>query len=105
MTILPPDPDLDALRRELEQRRAAAGWSYDQLAERTGLARRTLIEIEQGRTIGTLAIWHAIAHGLGVPVGDLFSHLCDRPRTPGTAHPLNAAHMPWRAAGLVRPKR
>lgn len=84
MTIIPPDPDLETLRLELARRRAAGGWSYDQLAERTGLARRTLIEIEQGRTVGSLATWHAIAHGLGVPVGDLLGLLCTghEPPTP-----------------------
>ncbi|MFF1485381.1 helix-turn-helix transcriptional regulator, partial [Streptomyces sp. NPDC058319] len=54
MTIFPPDPDFDALRLELARLRAARGWTYDELAARSGLARRTLIEIEQGRTIGTL---------------------------------------------------
>ncbi|MGW7521134.1 helix-turn-helix transcriptional regulator [Streptomyces sp. NPDC054796] len=82
MTIFPPDPDLEALRLELARRRAEAGWSYDQLAERTGLARRTLIEIEQGRTIGSLTTWHAIAHALGIPVGDLLSRLCDDHQPP-----------------------
>jgi len=72
---------------ELARRRAENGWSYDQLAERTGLARRTLIEIEQGRTIGTLATWHAIAHALGAPVGDLLASLCSNhtPPSPPTA--------------------
>ncbi|GHE83051.1 hypothetical protein GCM10018782_64740 [Streptomyces griseoaurantiacus] len=47
VTILPPDPDLIALRFELARLRAARGWSYDELASRSGLARRTVIEIEQ----------------------------------------------------------
>ncbi|MCX5076946.1 helix-turn-helix domain-containing protein [Streptomyces sp. NBC_00513] len=76
MTIFPPDPNLEALRLELSRLRAARGWTYDQLAERSGLARRTLIEIEQGRTIGSLATWHAIAHALGTPLGDILGFLC-----------------------------
>lgn len=83
MTITPPDPDLDALRHELSRRRAAAGYSYDQLAERTGLSRRTLIEIEQGRTIGTLATWHALAHGFDIPVATLLAPLCHGHTPPG----------------------
>ena len=67
MTIFPPDPDFDALRLELARLRAARGWTYDELAARSGLARRTLIEIEQGRTIGTLNTWHALAHALSTP--------------------------------------
>ena len=74
---MPPDPNLKALRRELARLRADRGWSYDHLAERSGLSRRTLIEIEQGRTIGTLATWHALAHAFGIPVATLTDALCD----------------------------
>ncbi|TXS52614.1 XRE family transcriptional regulator [Streptomyces sp. uw30] len=84
MTIFPPDPNLDALRLELARLRAARGWSYDELAARSGLARRTLIEIEQGRTIGTLKTWHALAHALSTPVEDLFGFLCQGHDSPGT---------------------
>ncbi|MGP3927226.1 helix-turn-helix transcriptional regulator [Streptomyces sp. 8N616] len=82
MTILPPDPNLDALRLELARLRAERGWTYDQLAERSGLARRTLIEIEQGRTIGTLKTWHALAHALNTPLDELFSALCQGHKPP-----------------------
>ncbi|MCH6161478.1 helix-turn-helix transcriptional regulator [Streptomyces marispadix] len=82
MTIFPPEPDLEAMRLELSRLRAERGWTYDELAERSGLARRTLIEIEQGRTIGTLKTWHALAHALGSPVGALLSHLCDDHQPP-----------------------
>ncbi|MEU0248260.1 helix-turn-helix transcriptional regulator [Streptomyces sp. NPDC006235] len=84
MTILPPDPDLDALRLELARLRAARGWTYDELAARSGLARRTVIEIEQGRTIGTLKTWHALAHALGIPFDELFGTLCRGHDLPGT---------------------
>jgi transcriptional regulator with XRE-family HTH domain len=70
VTIFPPDPDFNALRLELARLRAARGWTYDELAARSGLARRTLIEIEQGRTIGTLKTWHALAHALGIPLDE-----------------------------------
>ncbi|MFD5720928.1 helix-turn-helix transcriptional regulator [Streptomyces sp. NPDC127036] len=85
MTIFPPDPNLDALRLELGRLRAARGWSYDELAARSGLARRTLIEIEQGRTIGTLKTWHALAHALSTPVEELFGFLCQGHDSPGKA--------------------
>ncbi|MFF8996227.1 helix-turn-helix transcriptional regulator [Streptomyces sp. NPDC014983] len=83
MTILPPDPDLQALRLELARLRAARGWSYDELAARSGLARRTLIEIEQGRTVGTLKTWHALAHALDTPFDELFGRLCHGHDLPG----------------------
>ena len=83
MTILPPDPDLDALRLELARLRAVRRWTYDELAARSGLARRTVIEIEQGRTVGTLKTWHALAHTLGTPFDELFATLCRGHDLPG----------------------
>ena len=77
MTIPPPDPNLAALRLRLARARAERGWTYDQLAERSGLARRTLIEIEQGRTIGSLRTWHALAHALDIPIDRLLGSLCE----------------------------
>ncbi|MEV0477268.1 helix-turn-helix transcriptional regulator [Streptomyces prunicolor] len=85
MTIFPPDPDFEALRLELARLRAAKGWSYDELAARSGLARRTLIEVEQGRTIGTLKTWHALAHALSTPLDELFATLCNGHETPEKA--------------------
>jgi putative transcriptional regulator len=84
VTILPPDPNLDALRLEVGRLRARHGWSYDQLAERTGLSRRTLIDIEQGRSTGSLVTWHALAHAFGVPIAALTDTLCEghEPPTP-----------------------
>ncbi|MFE5109438.1 helix-turn-helix transcriptional regulator [Streptomyces sp. NPDC056663] len=77
MTILPPpEPNPTALRLSLSHLRAQHGWSYDHLASRSGLSRRTLIEIEQGRTIGTLATWHALAHAFSIPLGELLGPLC-----------------------------
>ncbi|MEU1161512.1 helix-turn-helix transcriptional regulator [Streptomyces sp. NPDC005921] len=85
MTILPPDPDLNALRLELGRMRAEHGWSYDELASRSGLARRTVIEIEQGRTVGTLKTWHALAHALNTPLDELFATLCHEHELPGAS--------------------
>ncbi|MFD3496295.1 helix-turn-helix transcriptional regulator [Streptomyces sp. NPDC058690] len=77
MTIFPPpEPDPTALRKSLSLLRAERGWSYDQLASHSGLSRRTLIEIEQGRIIGSLATWHALAHAFSLPLGELLDPLC-----------------------------
>ncbi|MEU7640784.1 helix-turn-helix transcriptional regulator [Streptomyces sp. NPDC039016] len=83
MTIFPPDPNLTALRLELGRLRGERGWTYDELAHRTGLARRTLIEIEQGRTIGSLKTWHALAHALDVSIDHLLGALCEGHTPPG----------------------
>ncbi|MGW1950992.1 helix-turn-helix transcriptional regulator [Streptomyces sp. NPDC001940] len=83
MTIFPPDPNLTALRLELARLRGERGWTYDELASRSGLSRRTLIEVEQGRTIGSLKTWHALAHALDVSVDHLFAALCEGHAAPG----------------------
>ncbi|MGW1656009.1 helix-turn-helix transcriptional regulator [Streptomyces atratus] len=85
MTIFPPpDPDPTALRQSLARLRADRGWSYDQLATHSGLSRRTLIEIEQGRTVGTLGTWHALAHAFHIPLGKLLDPLCTGHDSPGS---------------------
>ncbi|MCX5443868.1 helix-turn-helix transcriptional regulator [Streptomyces sp. NBC_00063] len=83
MTIFPPDPNLTALCLELARLRGERGWTYDELASRSGLSRRTLIEVEQGRTIGSLKTWHALAHALDVSVDHLFATLCEGHAAPG----------------------
>lgn len=82
MTIIPPDPNFAALQQELRCLRAERGWSYDDLSEHSGVSRRTLIEIEAGRSIGYLATWHALAHAFGVPFGELAAALCEGHQPP-----------------------
>jgi putative transcriptional regulator len=77
VTIFPPDPNLTALRLQLARLRAERDLTYDALAERSGLARRTLIEIEQGRTVGSLKTWHALAHALDIPLDEFLGVLCE----------------------------
>ncbi len=67
MPLPPPpvDPDIARLAEAMRRRRAAVGLTYEQLAERTGMSRRGVIEYEQGRTNGTLRHWFRIASALG----------------------------------------
>jgi putative transcriptional regulator len=71
------EPNHEALRLELGRLRAAHGLTYDALAERTGLSRTVLINLEHGTTRGSLATWHRVAHALDAPFGELMAHLCD----------------------------
>lgn len=84
MTILPPDPDLAALRVTLARLRVERNWTFDELARRSGLARRTLIDLEHGRTTGSVTTWRALAHALGVPIDELLGSLCADHTPPGT---------------------
>ncbi|MFK4152937.1 helix-turn-helix transcriptional regulator [Streptomyces fungicidicus] len=87
MTILPPDPDTTALRLQLARLRVERGWSFDELASRTGLARRTLIDLEHGRAAGNVTTWHALAHAFDVPIEHLLGTLCSDHTPPGTRTP------------------
>ncbi|WP_432590499.1 helix-turn-helix transcriptional regulator [Streptomyces sp. HD1123-B1] len=82
MTIFPPDPNLTALRVQLARLRDERGWTFDELAERSGLSRRTVIDLEHGRTTGSVTTWHALAHTFGVPLGPLLGTLCDGHTSP-----------------------
>lgn len=84
VTILPPDPDLTALRVNLARLRGERGWTFDELAGRSGLARRTLIDLEHGRTTGTVTTWHALAHAFDVSIERLLGALCDDHAPSGT---------------------
>ncbi|AJE80386.1 hypothetical protein SLNWT_0010 [Streptomyces albus] len=84
MTILPPEPDLVALRVVLARLRNEREWTFDELANRSGLARRTLIDLEHGRTTGTVTTWHALAHAFDVPIERLLGSLCHDHTPPGS---------------------
>ena len=80
---MPPDPDHDALRVTLARLRNERGWTFDELADRSGLARRTLIDLEHGRTTGSLTTWHTLAHTFDVPIEQLLGALCNDHTPPG----------------------
>jgi transcriptional regulator with XRE-family HTH domain len=86
VSIFQPDPDLTALRVTLARLRNNRGWTFDELADRSGLARRTVIDLEHGRGAGNITTWHALAHALDVPIGELLGALCDDHTPPGTPH-------------------
>ncbi|WTO32924.1 helix-turn-helix domain-containing protein [Streptomyces achromogenes] len=87
MTIIPPDPNLTALRVELARLRGQRGWTFDELAERSGLARRTLIDLEHGRTTGSITTWHSLAHAFDVPIERFLTSLCEGHPAPGASQP------------------
>lgn len=93
-TQTPPDgerPNFRALRVRLARLRDAQGITYDELASRTGLSRRSIVALASGEvrngqpTEGTLTSWYLIAHALGVSVGDLVDALEESPVPEGSA--------------------
>lgn len=75
MTYPTREPNFEALWLALARLRQERGWSYDELAERSGVSRRTLIEMEHGQSNGRLESWFRIAEAFKVPLGDLVSVL------------------------------
>ncbi|WP_082539327.1 helix-turn-helix transcriptional regulator [Microbacterium sp. Root553] len=78
------DPNFDALRLHLARLRHERGWSYDELAARSGVGRSTLVTLESGSprrnpekpaTTGTLTTWYRIAQAFDTDLGDLLAPL------------------------------
>jgi len=78
-------PDFEALRLRLSTLRAARGWTYDKLAEESGVSRATLVTIETGSprarrpnspsSRGSLDSWWRIAKAFDIPLADLLDVL------------------------------
>lgn len=79
------EPNFDALRLQLGKLRQERGLTYDQLAERSGVSRSTLIAMETGTsrsrrplapaTRGSLESWWRLARALDVPLDVLLTAL------------------------------
>ncbi|NHF63746.1 helix-turn-helix domain-containing protein [Microcella pacifica] len=71
----PRTPDFAELRFFLARMRRERRLTLEQLAERSGIGRRSLVQLESGESRGTLATWFAVAEGLDVEIGVLVSAL------------------------------
>ncbi|MGD8167529.1 helix-turn-helix transcriptional regulator [Herbiconiux sp. P16] len=79
-----PEPNFDALRAELARLRHDRGWSYDQLAARSGVGRATLVSMESGKprrnpdkpaSRGSLESWYRVARAFELDLGELLRPL------------------------------
>lgn len=55
--------------------RAASGLTFEDLAERAGMSRRSVIAYERGETFGTMRYWYRISAALGVPFSNFVESL------------------------------
>lgn len=69
----PPDPDLEQLRVAFNRARHEAGLTFDQLAERSGVSRQTLINLSQGRHYGDLKTWLKLSASFGIGLDELLA--------------------------------
>ena len=92
------DPDAvgAAVARNLVDLRRRRGLSLEQLAQRSGVSKGMLVQIEQGRTNPSIATLCRVANGLGVAVAR-FVEVGEAP----TLRLVRAAEAPvlWRGAG------
>lgn len=85
MTTPNDTPNFEALRLRLSQLRASRGWTYDQLAEYSGVSRATLIAMETGSarnrrpgkpaSRGSLESWWYIARAFNLSAAELLATL------------------------------
>lgn len=65
------DPDLTKLRGILNTRRRDSGWTSEELAERSGVARQTLLNVSSGRYRGDLLTWLRLSRAFEVGLAQL----------------------------------
>ncbi|MBC9935501.1 helix-turn-helix transcriptional regulator [Leucobacter sp. cx-87] len=84
------EPNFDALRLQLSRLRHERGWSYDELAARSGVGRATLVSLESGKprrtpgkpaSEGTLRTWFRIAEAFETTLGEFTQPLYSRDET------------------------
>jgi DNA-binding XRE family transcriptional regulator len=65
------EQDISALRLEMSKKRADSGMTYNALAEKSGVSRRTVISIETGTSRGSLDTWMRIYNALDSDFGSI----------------------------------
>lgn len=66
------------LAHAFKMHKANSGMTYDQLAEATGLARQTLLNLAAGRTYGDLRTWLILAKVWGISMDEAASVVWSR---------------------------
>ena len=73
------EQDIAALRLEMSMKRSEHGLTYDALAKKSGVSRRTVISIETGSSRGSLDSWMRICSALECDFGAFLQELKQRP--------------------------
>lgn len=68
-----PEPNLDALRAIFIDARERSGLTYEQLSERSGLSRQTLLNLASGRYRGDLRTWLLLSRAFETPLDTLLT--------------------------------
>jgi len=81
------DPRRQALGRHIARQRYAAGLTVDNVAEATGLNRKTVMHVESAYAVPSLTTLLLVADALGVTV----AHLLDDGPATGSGEPGDGA--------------
>jgi putative transcriptional regulator len=65
------EPNVSAMRLALGRARHERGWTYDELAEASGVSRRSVVAIEVGTSGGTIDSWWRLSRALGFTFSEL----------------------------------
>ena len=60
------------MENKLEELRSKRGWTQQELAERVGVSRQTIISLERGRYNPSIQLAFRLAYQFGVRVEELF---------------------------------
>ncbi|WP_462417889.1 helix-turn-helix domain-containing protein [Kytococcus sp. Marseille-QA3725] len=70
---MPFDPDLSLLRDAFRAQKDRTGLTIDQITERSGLGRMTVMQVSSGQRHGTLETWLRLAHAFDVSMDELLA--------------------------------
>lgn len=65
------DDIAEVVGRRVRGARGSRGWTLDELADRSGVSRRTIINVESGSSNASIAILLRLARAMNVSLGDL----------------------------------
>lgn len=63
---------VDRLRQLLSARRSQLGITYDDLAAKSGVSRRTIVAVETGTSPGSMETWFRLATALEIGFDEMF---------------------------------
>ena len=70
-----PEPDFEELRFALIRLRRTRQLTLDELSEKSGVARRSLVQLEGGKSKGSLETWFRLSEAFEVEIGEVLSAL------------------------------
>ncbi|MEW6180492.1 MAG: helix-turn-helix transcriptional regulator [Chloroflexota bacterium] len=70
------------MKNRLEQYRLQKGWTQQELAQKAGVTRQTIISLENGRYNPSILLAFRLARLFGVPIEELFLYEDNLPEEP-----------------------